>query len=182
MMKHLTEDSPNTIEGSFTRDLVFSKFWLADAIKNTCGKGGFSTIVVLGSWYGNLALIFRVCGISSGHMVLVDNDPACINFSGWLYRGDPGVRSVLQDANLFDFGACKGPLLVVNTSCNDIKGNEWFDRIPAGSTVALQSRSDHESMESLDQRYPMSRTLYLGKSSMRDPEESYTRFTKIGLK
>lgn len=181
-MKNLTEDSPNTIEGSFTRDLVFSKFWLADGIKNTRRNSRYSTIVVLGSWYGSLALIFRICGISADRVLLIDTDPACIDFSSWLYRGDPRVRSILQDANLFKFGECKGPLLVVNTSCNDIKDKEWFDRIPAGSTVALQSRSDHESMSSFDRRYPMSRILYLGQRSMRDPEESYSRLTKIGLK
>ena len=50
----LDESSGYSLEGSFTRDLVFSKYWLMRELAKIQRRA--STMYILGSWYGNLAL------------------------------------------------------------------------------------------------------------------------------
>jgi len=51
----MNEVSPDTIEGSFSNDLVLSKLWLIRELKRM--QPTFGTIYILGSWYGNLSLL-----------------------------------------------------------------------------------------------------------------------------
>lgn len=184
-MPSINEDSPNTLAGSFTKDLLLSKFWLCDKLRrssmaNRAIENG--TILVLGSWYGNLGLVMLSALPDFKTMILVDKDPSCIRFSTWLYnRVDPRLESRLQDANDVDYSEWQGPLLVINTSCNDMEDRGWFQRIPKGTVVALQSRSSHETLDQFVARYPLQKTMYVGTLALSDPETSYKRFMKIGL-
>jgi hypothetical protein len=185
-MQTIQEDSPNTPEGSFTRDLIFSKFWLMDAVERCTAASGiysFDTAVVLGSWYGNMALILNVSDLDVKQITLIDIDPDCIAFSKWLYRDQPRrIRSILGDANAYNYTNQLKNRLIINTSCNDISGQVWFENIPAGSLVALQSRDDHESLSVFDRRFPLDQTFYLGSKKLSDPVKTYQRFTKVGFK
>ena len=70
----LDETSPDTLEGSFTDDLIQSKTWLCKKLKEGLGGKCARTIYVLGSWYGNLALLLQREGIIFDEIVLVEND------------------------------------------------------------------------------------------------------------
>jgi hypothetical protein len=182
----LNEDSPNTFEGSFTKDLVFSKMWLCQEIVNAMDKKqicGFEAIVVLGAWYGNIGLILSRYNIAFESLIINDINPEHTRISQMLlgYLGDR-VSIVTADANHLMYQQPINQLLVINTSCNDINGIEWFDRIPMNSLVALQSRSDHESLLQMNERFPMRETLYLGTKKFTDPAETYHRHSKIGMK
>jgi hypothetical protein len=65
--------------------------------------------------------------------------------------------------------------------------DQWFDRIPTGTMVAMQAR-DHDpgeqyhSVEDITNRFPLSQTLYQGTMQLRDPETEYTRYMVIGIK
>lgn len=185
-MRSIQEDSPNTLEGSFTRDLIFSKFWLMDIVERcveASGLNSFDTAVVLGSWYGNMALILNGSNLNVKQIVLIDTDPNCIAFSQWLYRNQHNrIRAILGDANAYRYANQKKNRLIINTSCNDINGQAWFESIPAGSLVALQSRDDHEALSVFDSRFPLNRTFYLGSKKLLDPDETYRRLTKVGFK
>ena len=80
------EASPDTLEGSFTDDLVASKKWLADKLKQGYKDRQIGTIYVLGSWYGNLALFLQKAGIVYDRIVLVDLDETVLKTSEKLLR------------------------------------------------------------------------------------------------
>jgi hypothetical protein len=53
--------------------------------------------------------------------------------------------------------------------------------------VAMQARDHVEenpffSAKDIQQRFPLSQTLYSGSLSLEDPETEYTRFMVIGIK
>jgi hypothetical protein len=60
-----------------------------------------------------------------------------------------------------------------------MKNRGWFDHIPNGVLVALQSRDDVD--HDLDQ-YDLSQTLYQGSRKARDPETDYQSLLRIGVK
>lgn len=183
----LSEDSPNTLEGSFTKDLLFSKFWLCNLIAKSMKiskKFKFGQTYVLGSWFGNMFLILREHAIPCGKVFLVDRDPVAIDVSRKMLTGiDPDLKFVLADANDLSYGMPGEDMLVINTSCNDMMDSTgWFNRIPPGATVALQSRNDVETMTEMDDRFPLGRVDFIGSRTFSDPEKTYRRLSKVGVK
>ena len=51
----VNESSGYSLEGSYTHDLIASKVWLLSELARISPSLG--TVYVLGSWYGNLAVI-----------------------------------------------------------------------------------------------------------------------------
>jgi len=68
-----------------------------------------------------------------------------------------------------------------------MEGSDWFQNIPPGTLVAMQARDHVEenpffSAKDIQQRFPLSQTLYSGSLDLEDPETEYTRFMVIGIK
>jgi len=180
------EISPPTLKGSMTPDLIKSKVWLCNSLKKL-GKKKFSTIYVLGSWYGTMALVLDRCGIKFEKIINVDTDSNHIKVSHKLLTGSGiNVQSMQKDVNSLNYKQLDKDSLVINTSINDIEGTDWFDRLPKGTLVALQSRNNandsYNTIEELDQEFFLSDTLMLDEVSLEDPETQYQRFMKIGIK
>jgi SAM-dependent methyltransferase len=172
------EFSPNTLKGSFTDDLIISKLWLIREISKIHKK--FNAIYILGSWYGNLSLfLIDKHDIEFKKIINVDINKEALDTGHELAKKfgvSDLIQSMVKDANTLNYKQAKKPSLVINTSVNDMKNEGWFDRIPEGTLVALQTR------DSYLEDYPLSRVLYAGKKDLRDPETAYTRYMVIGIK
>ncbi len=188
----LIEASPETLPGSFSDDLQFSKNWLCYHLKQiqNQNKKPFSIITALGSWYGNLGIYLNSNHVKFRDLVLIDIDKNALDVSRKLlgkisqYR----VTTIQRDANDHKY-KCSANQCVINTSCNDMELNGWFDKIPAGTLVALQGRNslqsiptETETIADFNDLFPMSKTFILDQTKLRDPETSYIRFLKIGIK
>ena len=181
------EASPDTLEGSFTDDLVTSKQWLASKLKQGYGDKCARTIYILGSWYGNLALFLQKAGLVFDNIVLVDKDTNVLKTSEKLLRPlfDPG-KLIFIDTDAKDVIYDK-PGLVINTSINDMN-TDWYDNIPDNMRVVIQGRDAVDGptriadMKQFNDMFPMSKVNYLGKKELEDPETEYTRYMKIGRK
>ncbi len=184
--KELNEISPPTFKGSLTPDLLKSKIWLCDNLKEL-GKTKFSTIYILGSWYGSMAVVLSRCGIEFEKIINVDADREHI-IKSHKVLSDLGinVQSMRKDANSLNYKQLDKNSLVINTSLNDIKGTDWFDQLPDGTLVALQSRNNangvYDSLKEVDQEFFLTDTLVLDELTLEDPETQYQRFMKIGVK
>lgn len=184
----LEESSGHSLEGSFTPDLVFSKLWLIRELAKI--SPDVSTMYVLGSWYGNLALLLhRYPQVQVDRVINVENNPEFLKGSqNLLNTADVGnVEYMLKDANDLDYRKLGQNGVVVNTSLNDIKGTDWFENIPTGTLVAMQARDQVEnkqfsSPEDIEQKFPLDQVLYSGSLDLEDPETEYTRFMVIGVK
>lgn len=181
------EASPDTLEGSFTDDLVTSKKWLANKLKQGYKDRCLRTIYILGSWYGNLALFLQKAELVFDNIVLIDKDANVLMKSEKLLRPafDPG-KLIFIDTDAKDVIYDK-PGIVINTSINDMN-IDWYDNVPKGMRVVIQGRDSVAGptriadMEQFTDMFPMSKTEYLGKKELSDPETEYTRYMKIGRK
>jgi hypothetical protein len=182
----LKEASPNTLEGSFTDDLKLSKVWLLHTVEDILDDAKIdhlNTIYVLGSWYSNVSMFILASNISFNKLINVDIDKKVLDVGAGIIDklgASDKIEHMNKDANTLDYRQLKAPSLVINTSANDIEGTGWLENIPEGTLVAIQSRRG--TLESFDKLYPLSRTFFLNKMELDDPEEKYTRFMKIGVR
>jgi hypothetical protein len=184
----LDESSGSGLDGSFTRDLVFSKFWLMRELARI--QPHVSTMYVLGSWYGNLAMFLnRYPRVRVDHIINVETDQERLDTSARMLTqaGADNVEHMLKDANSLDYRQLGRDGVVVNTSLIDIKGTDWFKNIPSGTLVAMQARDqvDNEQFAGpadIEQMFPLDQVLYSGSLDLEDPETEYTRFMIIGRK
>jgi hypothetical protein len=175
----LLEFSPLTLHGSFERGLIMNKLWLIHQLRKI--QDQFSTIYILGSWYGNMSILLAKSGIKYDHIVNVDQDVAVNRGAQRIGRmlNISDIEYMAKDANRLNYQQLDQDGLVINTSCHDMDNRGWFDHIPAGVLVALQSRDDVDDDLSA---YDLSQTLYQGSRSARDPETSYQSLLRIGVK
>jgi hypothetical protein len=176
----LLEFSPSTLQGSFESGLILNKLWLLHELRKI--QDQFSTIYILGSWYGNMSILLNRGGIQYDHIVNVDRDASVVRKAhrmAQILKIDDRIEPMIKDANRLDYRQLDEDGLVINTSCHDMENRGWFDHIPAGVLVALQSRDDVDDDLSA---YDLSRTLYQGSRSARDPETDYKSLLRIGVK
>jgi hypothetical protein len=176
----LVEFSPLTLPGSFHRGLVFNKLWLIHELEKI--QNSFSTIYILGSWYGNMSILLARSSIRFDHIVNVDTDKQAMVTGQKIaqYMGiDDKIEPMVKDANTLDYRQLDSSGLLINCSCHDMKNQGWFDNIPPGVMVALQSRDDvNDDLTN----YSLSQTLFEGTRQLSDPETEYTSILKIGIK
>lgn len=176
----LLEFSPLTLQGSFESGLILNKLWLLHQLGKI--QDQFSTIYILGSWYGNMSILLSKSNIQYDHVVNVDSDASVVRGAhriAQILKIDDRIEPMVKDANRLDYRQLDQDGLVINTSCHDMENRGWFDHIPSGVLVALQSRDDvdHDLGD-----YDLSQTLYQGSRSARDPETDYNSVLRIGVK
>jgi hypothetical protein len=184
----IQEQSPDTLEGSFTVDLVDSKMWLCQKLAKLLKGKSAGRIYALGSWYGNIGIFLQQAGIKFDDLVLVETDEKLLNASEKLLQPlyDEGRIILLhQDAKDVVY---EKPATVINCSTNDMDTN-WLDAVPNNILVAMQGRNNVEdvptrtsTLEEFDELFPLRKVVYLNKISLEDPEVKYQRYMKIGFK
>lgn len=186
----LSEVSPNTLDGSFSDDLVLSKIWLIKQVSRV--RSNFGTIYVLGSWFGNLGLLMASKSLDFDRIINVDLDSDAIDVSELLVSRlglSDRIEHMSKDANELDYRQLGHDGLVVNTSCNNMAGSSWFDAIPRNTLIALQGRNNdpgaelqQSSTEDLIKAFPMRKVLFTGKITLEDDDGTYDRYMIIGEK
>jgi hypothetical protein len=187
----LFENSPDTPQGSRTEDLNLGKLWLLTTLKQL-GLDEFDYVYVLGSWYGSMGPYLLYKQIKFDLAYLIDIDP---NNTEWTQRFnrqlgiEDSIIAVTQDCLDTQFRGDR--ILVINTSTNDIRFNQWLDNVPPGSVVAIQGRDGqpdnpdnlHQTLDSFDRAYPLAKELVLDSIELKGADgQLYNRFMKIGLR
>lgn len=184
----LEESSGYSLQGSFTRDLTTSKVWLIQELARI--KPSISTLYILGSWYGNLALYMILDPkVRVKKFINVETNPDMLDQSRRMldHIGARNVEYMNRDANDLDYRQLGMDGAVVNTSLTDMDGTEWFRHIPDGTLVAMQAR-DHDpgyqyhSTDDILEKFPLDQVLYQGSIRLQDPETKYKRYMVIGRK
>lgn len=184
----VTESSGYSLQGSFTHDLIISKVWLITELAQIAPE--VDTVYILGSWYGNLSLYMNLLPVIDYKKIInVETNQSMLDQSQRMldHVGAERIQSMLKDANKLDYSQLGDRGVVINTSLTDMSGRDWFDRIPAGTLVAMQAR-DHDpgykfdSSDDILEKFPLSEVLYQGAKTLKDPETSYHRFMTIGRK
>ena len=182
---------------ALNRNQVASKKWLVDCLHDAAG-GRFGTVTVLGGWFGVLgAMLLHDSRFDIRRVVSVDIDPRVAPVAESLNRTHVRTgRFVAQTGDMLerDYPAAQPGSdgvpadLLINTSCEHIaRFGDWFDRLPSGQMMVLQS-NDYQGiaghvncvpdLNAFKAQAPMRQLLFAGSR----PAKRYRRFMLIGLK
>ena len=185
---NLEESSGYSLKGSFTPDLIFSKYWLMRELGQI--RPRISVAYVLGAWYCNLALYLRRYQHPEVKKIInVETNSEFLQTGRQILQaaGADNIEYMIADANDLDYRQLNSQGVVINTSLTDMSGEDWFKNIPSGTLVVLQAR-DHDPGQQFDSpkdiqtAFPLSKVLYSGSMSLQDPETKYQRFMTIGIR
>jgi hypothetical protein len=181
---------------AFMSGQVGSKLWLCEKLEPIMNHTFERQTVIwlLAGWYGMTNFLLQTRRRSAiAQVVSFDADPeaqrgALVLNEAFQYQ--QAFRAEIADVNGLDYAVDLPPDVVINTSCEHIEGDGWFDRIPVGTLCVFQSNNmphdQHvhscETPQELADLYPLSTTQYLGSKSFHYPEWSFTRFMHIGIK
>lgn len=185
-----------------SRGQVKSKIWMIDELKKLV-DGSLGNVVFYGGWYNFLAhFIFHSMEVSQ--ITSLDIDEGTVGPSKRLYskyledkrfqakavdvnsitwQGNDMYANTLEQANL---KVADKVNMVINTSCEHMS-NEWFENLPQGKFVVLQTNDYFENpqhsnccrtMADVKSKYPMSEIYYEGELDT----GNYNRFMLIGIK
>tara|TARA_R110000851_G_scaffold4088_4_gene16680 strand:- start:868 stop:1521 length:654 start_codon:yes stop_codon:yes gene_type:complete len=191
----------------FSKGQMDSKRWLVDMLVELDLPLG--VVFICAGWYGSLATFLFESDLKINKIRSFDIDPLCADIADTFNRSwvmnQWEFKAITADIMDIDYQhhtwqiwsnannrMCRpitdSPDTVINTSCEHIENfAEWYDKIPKGTLVVLQSNNFQEvnehvncsiDAESFSISAPMENCLFLGELEL----EKYTRFMKIGTK
>ena len=192
-----------------SRGQVKSKIWLATELAK-CVEGGLGNVVFYGGWY-NFVAYFLFSQFNVNKIYSIDLDENVVIPSERLYQKEYKEKRfipVAYDVNKIKWNNnnliidtytnkhdaatwTQDPIdekinIVVNTSCEHMN-NEWFDNLPDGTLVVLQTNDYFENeqhsncckdLEEAKNKYSMQSVMYEGELDT----SLYNRFMLIGIK
>ena len=182
---------------AFSIGQLISKAWLLDVLSNTSIQP-YQTWAILGCWVGALVpFLHRTMPID--RIYGFDIDPKSIELAeylnrryltGWKFKGVVADVAQLNCQNMEfitdgELISVK-PYAIINTSCEHMD-SQWFDSVADDQLIIMQTNNstayeDHintcDSVEDMQERYPLKRTIYAGE--MKIPV--YSRYMQIGYK
>jgi hypothetical protein len=186
---------------AFSDGQVGSKLWLCEELERLAPRLPWKNpaIWVLGGWYGLLPFLLLSRGRFEARSIRsFDIDRAATEAANHLNKNweiqDWKFRAWTRDADHLDFESAEYgdvPDVIVNTSCEHFGSIRWWENIPAGRLVALQStdmpQEGHvnrvESIEEMLSKYqPIDTVLFKGVREFRYPDWSFRRYMIIGYK
>lgn len=187
---HLDQDA-------FASGQILSKLWLAETLEDVIKYQDITDplrILILGGWYGQLHLILRIRkNLKINYTTSLDLDPdvqktAELLNETWVWQSRK-FTAVTDDANKFSYAATDFNL-VINTSVEHMQSRQWFDNIPSGTLVVLQSNdmahddhhNNHKSLQEFVDEYKMSEYYYDGVKAFSYPDQMFKRYMIIGKK
>ena len=181
----------NSTTDPYSHGLIESKIWLAEKLESL-KLTNFDNIYLLGGWAGLVGFILYVRGKTTfKKLINIDIDSEAIKQSRHVLdvvRCQSKLECFVCDAMNVKYDV--GNNLIINTSADNMNTNTWLDIIPQGSTVVIQSRTGNhvdnyypvKSLDHFNSLYNLDKAVYLGQKVFDYPENSYTRFMKIGFK
>ncbi len=191
----------------FSRGQLSSKLWLIKELKKV--KKDLGTVYLCAGWYATLATMLFENGFKVDKIRSFDIDPTCVDIAevfnkpwfveNWKFKA---LTADIYDIdyneytwqfwsnlnNRMSYPITDVPDTIINTSTEHLgKFAEWYDKIPEGKLVVLQSNNyfeieDHvncsASLEEFSNKAPMTEILYEGELEL----PKYKRFMKIGIK
>ena len=191
----------------FSRGQLQSKLWLIQELKKCNVELG--TVYLCAGWYATLATMLFESNIKLDKVRSFDVDPSCVDIAEvfnkpwfvdqWRFKAvTKDIMHITYDEHWWESWSnannrMSKPILdtpntIINTSCEHIENfAEWYNKIPNGKLVVLQSNNYYEieehvncvgSIEEFAVKAPMDNILYSGELDL----PKYKRFMLIGFK
>jgi len=180
---------------SFSHGQIQSKLWLCDLLEPHVPDN--SPVVIHGAWYNVLGFMLMTRNPNKYQSITgIDIDPSVRDIANnicqaWMIHPTATMNNVTQDSNLFNHN---GYTTVINCSVEHMESTQWFDNIPEGTTVCLQSSNVNDpgevwkitnpntTFDMFIEKYPLSKYYFSGKKEIEYTTGGYTRYMIIGLK
>lgn len=195
-----------SVVDAFSKGQIDSKLWLISELDRLGQELG--NVWCLCGWIGSLSYMINNSknDLKFNHIRSFDIDPRCAGLadkfnkdallSNWKFKASTIDVNSLKYAD-YKFATLKSDgttqyiqesaNTVINTSCDHMNNNTWWERIPSGTLVVLQNNNFEEKEEHVNtvaslaefkNRYPMHSVLYEGELDC----NFYTRYMLIGVK
>lgn len=180
---------------AFSHGQVHSKIWLCEHLEPHIPVN--SRITILGSWYNITAFMLLTRNPTSYKSITgFDINPDAISIANrvceaWIVN-ESIVQNNVGDANDADYTATD---VIINTSPEHMIHTNWFDNIPLGKLVCLQSSNVTDqndpwlvvnpstSLDAFKQKYPLSSMLFCDTLRIQYSNGwGYDRYMVIGIK
>lgn len=178
---------------AFMSGQIISKLWLCEELEPIL-RDRFDRDVdawLLGGWYGMTSFLLQSRAAPVGHVTSFDIDGAAT--IGAMIYNEAFVHlrtfdAITQDVLTLDYSS--SPDLIINTSTEHMADRSWFDLIPAGKMVVIQTNDmphddhvfAHESVEQLVEEFPLTTNIFTGDLPFHYDDWSFKRFMLIGIK
>jgi hypothetical protein len=198
-------DNPIFDQDCMSRGQVKSKLWLVEELKKLDLDLG--TVFLCGGWYATLATMMFESKLDIKKIRSFDVDDSCWKIAetfnkpwvmkDWQFKSctqnihDINYSTHVYNVNRSDGSQCEltdSPDTVINTSSEHIENfKSWYDKIPAGKIIILQTNNYFEIPEHINcsktidefaEQTPMTEVLYSGELFL----DKYLRFMRIGIK
>lgn len=176
---------------SFSHGQIVSKLWLCEELEPHIKTN--SSVCILGGWHNVLGMLMLSRNEKKYKSITnVDIDADAINVADKItdkWRIDQTVSNVNADANSYQVTQD----VVINCSVEHFSSQDWFDNIPKGTLVCIQTCDVTDSgypwliampnpdMETFLERFPLSEVLFTGEKDIVYPNFGYKRFMMIGI-
>lgn len=179
---------------AFSHGQIKSKMWLCENLEPFVKPN--ANAAILGCWYNTLAFMLLIRNqVSFNKIFGVDMDNQAVKLADhvcnlWVLDGKI-VENIVADVNQYQY---KNINLVINCSSEHIIGKEWFDNIPSGTLVCIQSsnvtntnwpwciKTPSNCLDDFLQKYPLQQTNFKGILPITYPTWGYERYMVIGVK
>ena len=181
---------------SFSSGQIGSKIWLAESLEKIIKEEGNPSlkILCLGGWYGLINFILRSrnnLNIDVFRSIDIDEsveEVADIINNLWVWK-EWQFKALTADANSFQYSA-NDFNIVINTSVEHMESLQWFDNIPKGCYVVLQSNNmehedhfhNHQTLTEMIDEFPLDQVLFANELEFKYPSWGFKRFMIIGKK
>lgn len=188
----------------FSKGQMESKRWLVNELEKLNKPLG--TVFLCAGWYGSLAAFLFESDLEIEKIRSFDIDESCASIAetfnrtktmdGWKFKASTldvlemeyPTNHTTYRANGTSLDLKEMPDTIINTSCEHIENfSNWFNKIPSGMLVILQSNDYFELEEHVNcvvdeddfsRMAPFTDVIYSGRLEL----PKYTRFMRIGFK
>ena len=189
----------------FSRGQLKSKLWIIKELSEL--KVDLGTVFLCAGWYATLATMLFESGIKVDKIRSFDIDESCVDIAetfnkpwvkdNWKFKSSTkDIMDINYEFERYEVIRADGttcplddtPDTIINTSCEHIENfAEWYDKIPAGKLVILQSNNFFEvdehvncsiDIDDFSRQTPLKSVLYSDSLELK----KYTRYMRIGYK
>jgi hypothetical protein len=165
------------IRDAFRVKQMMGKSNLIEQVQRFANKG--DEILIIGSWIGFTSFCLYKLGFSK--ITEIDPDTRLTQISTHFNRFNKNFKHIQDDVNNINISTYN---CVINTSCEHILDNSWFNKISPDALVCLQSTDypswDHvntcKNLDEMISKYPLNNILYSKTIDL----QSYKRFSLVG--
>lgn len=192
---------------SFRHGLILSKIWLCEELEKVSLTLNYvkPSVHILAAWDNLLSFMMIIRKpYSYKDFFGYDINPKFTEASNkicntWLYDetytfDDPRIKNITADVNLYNGYTLSSDNIFINCSVDQIEGTSWYDNIPDGSLVCLQTtdivdtehpwyiRTITTDIDQFKIKFPMASMYYEGAKNISYGNWGYNRLMLIGIK